>query len=231
MEDMNCVRYAMLAVLLTAFAGGGPSAWAKKDVSIGVESATNRDGSALKVRTVDDENKQTRQITIRFRPAHKSQMRTVARFKRSLADGPQAGATDIIDWDKDGNHEVSMTEECGAGPNCEGQIFRLNPKTGALIPFFTGNTFNVELIGGYLVESGRNNCCSWIYDFYKISPDHRTVDSTPAFSGYVGSPPESRDPANDEIICYFYKEGVAGKEVRISPPSKAAQSICKHYHQ
>lgn len=228
---MSIVRYAVMPLLLAALSCGSFSVCARTSATTETLSATNRNGSALKVRTVFDETTQTREVTVYFRPPLQQRMRVVSRFSHSIIGNPNAGLTFIIDWDRDGTHEISVSEGCGASPNCDFQIFNLNTSTGALIPFFKGRTESVRLIGGYLVDSARNNCCSWIYDFYRLSVDHRTVSTKPEFSGYVGADPMSTDPDTRENVCYFFKGEYDSKATRVLAPSKPVQTICRHYDE
>lgn len=79
----------------------------------------------------------------------------------SLSESFPTGITQIVDWNQDGIHDVSVTLVCGAGPNCETQHYNIDQKTDQQTRRMTavGTTYGItQVISGYLVDMSRNNC-------------------------------------------------------------------------
>lgn len=215
-------------------------------VKLEVQSATNRDGSAVRIRTLLDENKSIRQVWIYFRKAGANRMQLISSLRSSTQLSPAAGLAIINDWDKNGTHEITIIEECGFGPNCSSTLARIDPIKGRLLKIFEGWGSHIQYQRGHLVEYGRNNCCSWTADVYAVSKDGHRVGHAPVFSAYTGmlmpgidEPMNasgrrsesnsyeivSRGPDNETQICYFYTKVRQGQHHRIPIP-KGFRNLC-----
>jgi hypothetical protein len=211
-----------------------------------VESATNRDGSAIRVRTITDEEGRQRKVWIYFRKPGEARMKLIANQTYRLDDHMAAGLTQIHDWDKNGTHEVSVVKACGAGPNCDGLLFHIDPHTARMVKIFRGDSSSVEYMNGHLVEYGRSSCCAWQADVYAVSHDRLSIAQQPKFSVYMGirelagqdrNGKASGQPSDEilvhgkgkeAVICYFFVESPAGRAIRIKPPP-GFRRICNFY--
>ena len=144
-----------------------PSAWAQEAVCEPVEPARveNRDGSMLTVRTECPS------------PALRRHVATLTCEAGRLCDRLELtqevaynrmGHVDLVDLDQDGMYEVEVRGMCGAGPNCEGDVYRIDPATRTLQHFFSGGYYELQFIDGWLVQAGRSSCCSWNYLMWKL---------------------------------------------------------------
>lgn len=188
-----------------------------------VVSATNLDGSAVKLVIRHYPKKDLRKIEVFFRADPDDDMVSIGHFEQTLRTAPLVGAQ-IVDWNKDGEHEIEINDFFGAGPNCESTIYRVDKKKHALSQFFRATGSNVELIDGYLVQSGRDSCCSWIYDAHKFVSSRQWVNPKASFSVFV----ESGDAYGNAVTCTFYIDGPLGRQT-INPPSKAFLKFCDGY--
>lgn len=211
-----------------------------------VQSATNRDGSAIRVRTITDEEGGQRKVWIYFRKPGEGRMKLIANQTHMLDVHMTAGLTQIHDWDKNGTHELSVVKECGAGPNCDGLLFHIDPHTARMVKIFRGDTSFVEYMHGHLVEYSRINCCSWGANVYAVSSDRLSIAQQPKFSVYMGIREHAGQDRNgkargqptneilvqgkgkEAVICYFFVESPASRAVRIKPPAEFRR-ICNFY--
>ena len=190
-------------------------------------SAKNRDGSMLSLTIELCRSKGERRIRAEFLPASGEPERTVLREKQILAETPD-GTAKLIDLDHDGRHEVEVRGSCGAGPNCEGTIFRLNAMGSAMTPFYRGGYFTLTMIDGYVVETGRASCCSWESHGFKVRPgvDQVTDDDLEYMVDVDTEGGEDGKPVTVE--CSFRRrEGKAWTYV--APPSNAWLPLCEQY--
>jgi hypothetical protein len=243
-----------LALLVWVGYVGSSSAWSssvansRPTVTLEVQSATNRDGSAVRIRTLLDESKSIRQVWIYFRKAGANRMQLISSHRSSTQLSSAAGLSMIDDWDKDGTHEITIIDECGAGPNCSSTLARIDPIEGRLITIFEGGGSHIKYQRGHLVEYSRNNCCSWTADVYPVTKDRHHVGHTPVFSAYTGLRMQDLDempksatnkvPARHEHqivlrgldsgiqICYFYKEDRQGQHRQIPSP-RGFENLCE----
>ena len=158
-----------------------------------------------------------------FHAAPNGTMVSIGHFEQALSSAPLVGAQ-IIDWDKDGEHEVEIFSSCGTGPNCESTIYRVDKNKQALRQFFRASGSELELIGGYLVESARNNCCSWSFMAHKFVRSRQWVDPNASFSVLVEA--GDKDPATS--TCTFYIDATNGHQT-INPPSREFLRVCNVY--
>ena len=158
-----------------------------------------------------------------FGAAPNRAMVSIGHFEQALSSAPPVGAH-IIDWDKDGEHEIEIVHFCGAGPNCESTIYRVDKNKHALSRFFQASGSEVMLIDGYLVESARDSCCAWIYDAHKFVRSKQWVDPKASFSVLV----QFGAKDSDASTCTFYIDA-PDEPKTINPPSKAFLKVCNHY--
>ena len=159
-----------------------------------------------------------------FRAEPGGDMVEIGRFEQVLNTAPLVGAQ-IIDWDRDSEHEIQVFDFCGAGPNCASTIYRIDKKKRALSRLFKSSGSDVELIDSYLVESARDTCCSWIFTAHKFVRSKQWVDPKTSFSVLV----KGGDKESDPSTCTFYIDAADGHQTIINPPSKAFLKICDHY--
>ncbi|MHC9084768.1 hypothetical protein ACYX7E_06970 [Luteimonas sp. RIT-PG2_3] len=145
------------------------------------------------------------------------------------SDDDEIRAVDFSDLEGDGMHEVEVTGICGAGPNCAGTLYKLDPDTGTLYPFFDGAWSGIQVIDGHVVEGGRASCCAWEYHAWPLLPGHRPrVSKTMAFRVSVGS---SIDPEREDVSCRFTRPVADGDDVLISPPNARWLQLCTVYSE
>jgi len=218
------MRFAV-ALLLGLLA---PCAWAEDATCEPGEPARaeNRDGSALTVRTECAS------------PALRRYVATLTCGAGRVCDRLEVtqevvhntmGHVGLVDLDGDGMHEVEIRGMCGAGPNCEGDVYRIDPATHTLHHFFSGGYYELQVIEGWLVESGRSSCCSWEFHLWKLDAprdlplDYDTMDLMVQV-----------DASGDEdgtvtgVTCTFSRQNGDNSEV-VAPPSPALEAICGHY--
>lgn len=213
-----------------------------------MQSTTNRDGSAIRVRTITDAESGQRKAWIYFRKSDEGRMKLIANQTHMLDGDMTAGLIQIQihDWDKNGTHELSVVKECGAGPNCDGLLFHIDPHTARMVKIFRGDTSFVEYMHGHLVEYSRINCCSWGANVYAVSSDRLSIAQQSKFSVYMGMREHAGHDRNgkasgqptDEIlvkgkgketvICYFFVESPVSRAVHIKPPA-GFRRICNCY--
>ena len=194
---------------------------------VDVQSATNSDGSAVRIRTLTDEQREQRHIKIYFRKHNSGQMKLVASMSRSMSESSAAGLTYILDWDRNGTHEISLTESCSPGPNCEGVLFRIGPM-GELVEMYEGSAILHRYINGHFIDYTRNNCCSWIATAHPVSPDHLHIEAKPAFYVFIGYE-FIRSGRTQKYQCRFYRHGPSGEELPVNVPKKKFKKICNFY--
>ncbi len=124
-----------------------PSAWAQEAVCEPAEPARveNRDGSVLTVRTECPSPALRRHIVELACDAG----RTCDRLEidQETTYTPMGNAS-LVDLDGDGLHEIEILGACGAGPNCEGDVYRVDPATRTLQHFFSGGYYELQFIDG-----------------------------------------------------------------------------------
>ena len=188
------------------------------------QAVKNKDGSTLSVITTCDA-----MGTRTYRMSAKSRDGTVDRMavEASSSEAPTGGAS-LVDVDGDGDHEVEVRGMCGAGPNCEGALYRINRERGKLELFFSGGYADLSVIDGYLVEAGRASCCSWEYHAYRLDGregvrEYDNMDMMVEVGMDLSSGQEQT-----QTRCRFTRRHGDGWEV-IKPPSKQWLSLCGLY--
>ena len=142
-------------------------AWAQDAVCEPVDPvrAENRDGSVLTVRTECPTLELRHYVAVLTCDAGRICDRLQVEQE---AASNRMGHADLVDLDQDGMHEVEVRGMCGAGPNCEGDVYRIDPATRTLQHFFSGGYYELQFIDGWLVQAGRSSCCSWNYLMWKL---------------------------------------------------------------
>ena len=139
------------------------------------------------------------------------------------------GHVDLVDLDQDGMHEVEVRGMCGAGPNCEGDVYRIDPATRRFRHFFTGGYYELQVIDGWLVESGRSSCCSWEFHLWKLDAPHDLPLNydTMDLMVQVGASGDE-DGTVTGVTCTFSRQ-TGDNSVVVAPPSPPLEAICRHY--
>ena len=217
------IRCLELFVLLSAsMALSIPSACAAGTL---IQSAIDRDGSEVRLISNIDKTAQRKSVEVQLRPHPGTGWRLIGSIELAL-DAPETGAAQLIDWDQDGSHEVQIISECGAGPNCEGVLYRIDKSIGKLVAFFNMAGSEVQLIGGHLVESARDSCCSWVASAHKFDAKRYRVNPEPAFTITVKNLDDAG--AKAPVLCTFSIENSKGRKT-IAPPAKAFLKVCRLY--
>jgi hypothetical protein len=221
---MKRIRLDAVGLTLVVFASiaHGAQPGCKETVTM----AKNRDGSTLVLTVGVCPDEGERRIRADLRPAT-GPARTVLREKQDLEE-IKYGSAKIIDLDKDGQHEIEVLGSCGAGPNCEGTVYRLNAAGRAMTPFYRGGYFSLTMIDGYLVETGRASCCSWESHGLKVRPGaDRVADDDLEYMINVDSE-GGEDGKVLAVQCSFRRRN--GKEwTYVAPPSDAWLPLCEQY--
>jgi len=139
------------------------------------------------------------------------------------------GHVDLVDLDQDGMHEVEVRGMCGAGPNCEGDVYRIDPATRTLQHFFSGGYYELQVIDGWLMESGRSSCCSWEFHLWKLDAAHDPPLNYDNMDLMVQVDAGGDEEGNvTDVRCTFTRQS-GDNRVVVTPPSPALEAICGHY--
>ncbi|HYM86882.1 MAG TPA: hypothetical protein VET30_09115, partial [Pseudoxanthomonas sp.] len=111
-------------------------------VPVPEQIAANADHSTISVATTCDPSG-TRRYLLRTRTQGGA---TQELLVEPDTDDPSRGSAGLVDVDGDGHHEVEVRGMCGAGPNCLGDLYRLNRRTGKLQQFFSGGYASLLVI-------------------------------------------------------------------------------------
>lgn len=138
------------------------------------------------------------------------------------------GHAGVVDIDGDGMHEIEVRGMCGAGPNCEGDLYRIDRGGQKLYHFFSGGYADLQVIDGYLVESGRASCCAWEFHGWRLhdEPALLDYDNMDLMADVSASGGEDGEIA--AVECSFSVRN--GDNWRpVPPPSPEWLRICEHY--
>lgn len=189
----------------------------------------NRDGSQLELRKRSCEGGEEMSATVWYRVRPEDAARKLMHYQSP--DTPGTWAASLVDFDRDGWFDLRQGGQCGAGPNCEGEIHRFDPQQHELYLMHAGAWADVSFDGEYLVESGRASCCAWEYHVYRVRHRPRPVfDEMPDFiiladGGFVGDDKDGESPATR---CRFSRR--TGDDYRvIAPPAKRWLEYCSLY--
>lgn len=188
------------------------------------QTAENADQSTLSVATVC-EKAGIRSYLLGSRTKDGRLDRKIVEVESEYAP---TGNARLVDMDGDGNHEVEVRGMCGAGPNCEGELYRINRDSGRLELFFSGGYSDLSVIDGHLVEAGRASCCAWEYHAYRLQGrtgllDYNNMD----FMVEVGANLDSEDE-NAPPRCTFTRTRDGAREV-MRPPGRQWLRLCELY--
>ena len=211
---------AVLALLLFA-----PQVRADENCEpVAEQVATNTDQSTLSVATVCDKEG----IRSYLMRARTKDGRTDQKTVEVETEYTTMGSASLVDIDGDGYHEVEVRGMCGAGPNCEGELYRIDRSTGKLQLFFSGGYSDLSVIDGYLVEAGRASCCSWEYHAYRLHGRTGTLDYVNmVFLVVVGADLDS-DEENAPARCTFSRSIKGARQV-MRPPGREWLQLCELY--
>lgn len=190
-------------------------------------SARNPDQSTLSVATVCDKPDFRTYV---MRSTAKDGRVVEKRVDVESEYAPTGGAR-LVDIDDDGYHEIEVRGMCGAGPNCEGEIYRSDRKSGQIELFFSGGYSELLVIDGYLIESGRASCCSWEYHAYRLegrkSPlDYEHMDFMIVVDAAADPDQEDADAAPR---CTFSQVINGSSQVIAPPPGDQWLKLCEVY--
>ena len=125
----------------------------------------NVDGSQLRISQDPCDAVGHRIMRVELRLLPSSPFKTVLLRNQSCSAYPR-GSGSLQDIDADGFMEYVELANCGAGPNCWRQIFKIDPQLGRADLFFEGGYARFRAIEGFYVSSGRASCCSWEHAIY-----------------------------------------------------------------
>lgn len=151
----------------------------------------------------------------------------VLRETQRLEEAPD-GTARLIDLDGDGRQEIEIRGSCGAGPNCEGAIFRLNRDRTAMAPFYRGGYFSLTMIEGYVVETGRASCCAWESHGYKVRAGADEVGQDDLEYRVDVTAEGGEDGVPLAVECAFRRRETKAW-VYVGPPSGAWLKLCEAY--
>ncbi len=219
------MRRFALALLLGLLS---PCAWAQDAVCEPADPvhADNRDGSVLTVHTECPTPELRRYVAVLTCDGG----RTCDRLEvEQEAVYNSMGHASLVDLEEDGMHEVEVRGMCGAGPNCEGEVYRIDPATKKLQHFFSGGYYELQVIDGWLVEAGRSSCCSWEFHLWQLDAPHPLplqYDTMDLMVQVDASGNE--DGTVTGVTCTFSRQN-GDNSVVVAPPSPALEAICEHY--
>lgn len=187
-----------------------------------VERVQNRDGSALTI-AAECPGSNLRRYTIDLYCADNQHCDRLQGEHHTGA--PTGDGAAFVDLDDDGMYEVEIIGACGAGPDCASDIYRTDEAATGLVHFFSGSRAELLLRDGWLLASGRINCCAWQFHAWKLDAPHTlplqydnmdmTVD--------VGTP-----FGEGEFDCVFLQRH--GDDWRkVAPPSPSLETLCAVY--
>ena len=203
-------------------------AWAQDAVCEPVDPvrAENRDGSVLTVRTECPTLELRHYVAVLTCDAGRICDRLQVEQE---AASNRMGHADLVDLDQDGMHEVEVRGMCGAGPNCEGDVYRIDPATRTLQHFFSGGYYELQVIDGWLVEAGRSSCCSWEFHLWKLDAPRPLPMDYDTMDLMVQVDAGGDDDGNvTDVRCTFTRQS-GDNRVVVAPPSPALEAICEHY--
>lgn len=185
------------------------------------ESKISKDRSVLKIITRDCEHTDRREFDIQYSPRVGQPTRTVGRGVQTISQY-FGGEAVHYDWDKDGQYEILVTGSC-FNVNCDKQLLRVDRRSGRLQQVARG--FGVDMLPrhGYLVISGRDSCCAWAEEAYRIIEPHVSVAAAPSFSIII--PNETDDEPRKPITCLYPSPSGAGQVVEHVLPLRVRNGL------
>lgn len=219
----GCLLVAMLCAVAPACAG--ESEGGDEQCSVDRQIERNRDGSRLELRKRSCDGSPQMSATLWYRRKAGAPARELMRYES--INTPGTWAASLVDFDRDGWFDVRKGGECGAGPNCAGEIHRFDPQRRALYLMHAGGWAELSFDGEYLVESGRASCCAWEYHVYRVRHPRRPVfAANPDFIILAGS--FGGGDEQERTRCRFSRE-VGGEYRVIAPPARRWLDYCSLY--
>lgn len=186
---------------------------------------SNADGSAIRMKQKQCEDSDERTILIQLKQPDSPLYTTALTRKQSVAEAATGGGR-LRDVDGDGIFEYEEIGPCGAGPNCEGWIFKMQKNRRHMYLFFHGGYADFRRVSSYLVTSERASCCSWEHNLYKQPSVERTIkESDLLYSIAVGSV----DVADSSRTPCLVSKRVRGNWVTRAIPDKNLLVLCEVY--
>ena len=192
-----------------------------------VQTARNVDGSSLRLITKVAKNNSVQITDVLFSTGTAKPMVKIGQVVQLMGENKR-GLIFLTDWAKEGKHVIETVDECGAGPNCSGMMYRVDAKKQKIVEFFKTSGADVSLIGGYLIEKSRDSCCAWVAHAYKLNMNRTQVAVSPAFSVEIAYD-EDKSKAKP-VTCTFFQQTTKGPLI-IEPPAKSFLKICHHYRE
>jgi hypothetical protein len=190
---------------------------------VNASSARNTNGSVMKLRVSFCEGSNRRDVSVYYQKAVGTPLRKVLSLQQDAEEAPTGGAS-LTDLDGDGEHEIELRGTCGAGPNCEGTIYRLREDRTKMFRLFWGGYSSLSHLAGHIVESGRASCCAWEHHVYLQRSRFKEIGASDmVYRVVVGTTQES-----DKTIgptCTFYDLG----DKLVSPKTRALLPLCEIY--
>lgn len=198
----------------------------------------NRDGSRLRLRSLcvpgadadagDAGISNSQRFEIDYARPGSDDFTLSATVEASDMDDNPSGYAGFVDIDNDGYFEVEVRGMCGAGPNCLGDLYRLDRATGTVQHFFSGGYADLYVLDGHLVEAGRASCCAWEFHAWRMDGPTRlrSYDNMDLMITVEANGNESGDAEN--IRCTFSRQRDGQWQV-VRPPNAKWHRICAHY--
>lgn len=195
-----------------------------------VQEQRNRDGSRLRLQLRDlpdpDDAGFVRVLVDHAAPGAEGFVRRLDLVADPEGE-PLRGAS-LVDIDGDGIHEVEIRGLCGAGPNCLGALYRLDPASGELRLFFSGGYAELWVMDGHLVEAGRASCCSWEFHAWRLDGRTAVLDGgNMDLLATVGVAAGATDDATPLACAFQRRDGTDW--TAIAPPGPDWLRLCDWY--
>jgi len=187
------------------------------------EQAENADGSSLQLVVQYCDEAIERDIRVSYRATADESYTQLFHLVQDAEEAPMGGAA-LRDLDGDGLHELETRGMCGAGPNCEGAIYRLTSERDALFEFFASGYADLIMVDEFLVESGRASCCSWEYHVYLPRSNSEPVQASDFVYAMAVGIDVGSDTDND-VTCTF----TDSQNQVVVPSNPNLLALCSHY--
>jgi len=216
------------SAVLAMLAGLALPAMVEAKCTVATQTVANRDGSALVLRREECPDQDRRNLRVSYRADAKHKAYRVLSLDQSIEETPMGGANPI-DLEGDGMFEIEVRGMCGAGPNCEGTIYKLASDKRSMFAYFSGGYADLHRQDGYLIEGGRASCCSWEFHLYRTDLADRSIDeSAMAYMITVGVSVREGSDQVEGSDCYVSRR--EGDEWKAAPlPTPGLAKICEVY--
>lgn len=216
------------SAILAILAGLAAPLAADAKCAVHTQTVSNRDGSALILRQEECPDQDQRNIRVSYRPDAKHKAHRVLSLTQSIEEASTGGANPI-DLDGDGMFDIEVRGMCGAGPNCEGTIYKLATDRRSMFEYFSGGYADLRLQDRFLIEGGRASCCSWEFHLYRTDvADHPIGDKDMVYMITVGaSYKEGTDQPDGTECAVSRREGDEWKGAPLPAPGLA--QLCEVY--